>query len=617
VCGINGSTDVDVESIERMNDTLSHRGPDGSDCFIDNRVCLGHTRLSIIDLSQGGTQPMMYRTKDGSIIRITFNGEIYNYVELKKELLISGYHFNTQSDTEVILACYDEYGYECVNKFNGMWAFCIYDESRGKLFLSRDRLGVKPLYYTELGSKFTFSSELKGILSNDIIQPNSLSLNREAIQLYFSLGFIPSPFTIFRDIHKLPACHNLVFDLGQSVIERRWKYFDVIDADYNSMESELLQGCNDIISDAVEIRMRSDVEVGAFLSGGLDSTSVVQSIKSLPNSDNLHTFSVGFEEGVDETYFIKLAAREHETIHHHMFYTESDFSDHLEEVGYVFDEPFADSSLFPMLKLSEVASREVTVVLSGDGGDEMFGGYPNYMKGINLDVLRSGIGKFVLNGLNLIRQSIPFSWNARLIDELNIIIKNPANLLFAYDRENRYYPDIYQKWSKLNFSYALEKSDGSISEALRLFDLLYGKLADNFLTKVDRASMNYGLEVRSPYLDFRLINFSQKIPRKLKYSRSEFKILLKKVFTGRISNEIIGRSKQGFTPPFDLWIDRIFGTQSQASAIEILKDIDKDLYEFYVGKVLNGNSSKLISIYKLRLLIFYNWYKTWRIESKS
>lgn len=300
MCGINGFNWKDGNLIKKMNDSLKHRGPDGEGIYTDNNISLGHRRLAIIDLSKNGKQPMFYHHKGKKVI-IVFNGEIYNFLELKEELKNKGYKFNSKTDTEVILASYLEWGENCVNKFNGMWAFCIYDLQKNILFLSRDRFGEKPLYYFFDGKRFIFSSEIKGILKHNIKK----TINKEAIDFYLSLGFIPAPCTIYEGINKLESSTNLIFYLKEKKI-KKYKYYELPNYEPIYNKELLKEELKKIISDAVKIRLISDVPLGAFLSGGLDSSEVVYNMTKFMNKKNLNTYSIGFKGKLDETDYIKI-----------------------------------------------------------------------------------------------------------------------------------------------------------------------------------------------------------------------------------------------------------------------------------------------------------------------
>ena len=388
MCGINGFNFINKPVLKRMNDSLSHRGPDASGEFFDSesKVSLGQRRLSIIDLSKNGAQPMTYK-HGGKSATITFNGEIYNFQGIKSELMSKGYKFKSTSDTEVILASYLKWGKDCVKKFNGMWTFCIYDPQKQILFFSRDRVGKKPLYYYWGDGKFIFSSELKGVLKHKI----NFTLNKDAIDLYFSLGFIPAPYSIYQEIQKLEARQNLIFDLRKKKVEKEY-YYDWPNFKPRDNRLKLKKEFDRLITDSVKLRMISDVPLGAFLSGGLDSSTIVNYVKKF--NKNINTYSIGFEGKLDETSRINILKEYFKTNHHHKYFKEKDFQGMLSDIFYYYDEPFADYSMFPTRMLSKFAREKLTVSLSGDGGDEIYGGYPRYKMAYQMEILRK-IPKFI------------------------------------------------------------------------------------------------------------------------------------------------------------------------------------------------------------------------------
>jgi asparagine synthase (glutamine-hydrolysing) len=367
MCGINGFNFKDEILVKSMNQAIKHRGPDGNSFFTDQNVSLGHGRLSIIDLSEAGAQPMSYKFKEKELL-IVFNGEIYNYLELKELLIVLGYSFFNHTDTEVILAAYLEWGEKCVEKFNGMWAFCIYNMNQNIFFCSRDRLGVKPFYYYYKNNQFIFSSELKAILKHTYLNINQFAnLNKEAIELYFSLGYIPAPLTIYNNVFKLEAGHNININLdGDKFL--KYSYYKLPQSNFTFTKDELIHSGKELFEDSVRLRMRSDVSVGAFLSGGLDSSAVVGNMKKFTKLENLNTFSIGFEsKKYDESEYINIAKDFFHSKHHHHIFNESDFNDTWPLYSQIFDEPFGDYSSFPSYNVCKMAAKNgVKVVLSGD-----------------------------------------------------------------------------------------------------------------------------------------------------------------------------------------------------------------------------------------------------------
>ncbi len=623
MCGINGFNWGNEALISSMNKIIKHRGPDDEGFFVNNSVSISQVRLSIIDITPAGHNPMFYDKKHGAFsekhnpefmkkteLGIVFNGEIYNYQEIKNELLIKGYNFSTKCDTEVILASYLEWGFDCVKRFNGMWAFSIYDQRKKILFCSRDRLGVKPFYYYYKDEKFIFSSELKGILAHQNLKINTLkNINKDAVKFYFATGFVPSPYSIYNDIYKLEGSQSLIFDLVSKKIKKKWKYYEI--PTYHPLydKKKLIAEGREILRDATRLRMIADVPVGAFLSGGLDSSTVVGVMKDFTELHKLHTFSIGFEGKYDETKYIDIVKNYFKTKHHHQYFKEKDFEKLINKYAWMYDEPFADYSGFPTYKVSELAKKHVTVCLSGDGGDEIFGGYASHLNGYRMDILYK-IPKFI----RIIGAKIPAKKNLNgyvsLYTLKSAFKTSLSEKKYFYSNvleEDMYKPQIYKKITSEKLSYALKKSDNKLSEALRIYDLMFNTLQDNFLVKVDRASMANALEVRSPFLDYRFIEFAQKIPSEWKQNSRQTKILMRQIIKNIIPKEILYRGKQGFSPPIDKWI-------LEDKYMKIIREYelileDKELGTFY--KRILSEKNNMSTIYKIRLFIFARWKKKW------
>ncbi|MBW9222914.1 asparagine synthase (glutamine-hydrolyzing) [Methanothermococcus sp. SCGC AD-155-K20] len=623
MCGINGivrlNNEVSKEEIESMNRAIEHRGPDDKGIYIneDNSLGMGHVRLSILDLSERGHQPMGYNIKDNNIIHkeeelekadiiIIFNGEIYNYLELREK-----YNLETETgaDTEIILKLYNILGTECVKEFNGMWAFAIYDKNKNILFCSRDRLGVKPFYYYLEGKEFIFSSELKGIVSVKEINKRE-NINKESVQLYFALGYIPSPYTVYKNTYKLEPRENLILSLDNFKVERHY-YWEL--PEYNPIHDreKLINEGKKLLKDAVKIRMRSDVPVGAFLSGGLDSSTVVAVMKEFTDLSKLHTFSMGFEEGYDETPYIEIVVNALKTNHHHYYFKEKDFVELIDRYSWVYDEPFGDYSGFPTYKVSELAKEYVTVTLSGDGGDEVFGGYRFHL--ISNRIL-------FLKKIPKVFRKIIFNILDRLNHKYAILVKE-AFRISLMEEDCKFYSeildgnfivtDVGKRWMEDKLNYCLSITNGNLPEAIRVLDLLFRTLADNFLVKVDRASMAHALEVRSPFLDYRFAEFSQRIPTEWKVDLFKTKKLMREIIKDMLPEKIVNRGKKGFDPPLEDWILKDKYLNGIFEKVEILKEIDEYLYEFYKEKVFKYKNEKIYKIYLIRLFLFIKWWKRW------
>ena len=629
MCGINGiiryDENVSKEELDLMNKSIKHRGPDDDGTFvyegINYSVGLGHVRLSILDLSEKGHQPMGYNIMDDRIIYddnelnnadiiIAYNGEVYNYLELKEK-----YNLNTETgtDTEVILKLYNKLGSDCVKEFNGMWAFCIFDKRKNLIFCSRDRLGQKPFYYyfNEYTKEFIFSSELKGITSVKEINKKE-NINKDAVNLYFALGFIPSPYSIYNNVFKLEARQNLIFDLNSKEIKKNY-YWEL--PNYNPIydKNKLIEEGKKLLYDAVKLRMRSDVPVGAFLSGGLDSSSVVGIMSKYTDLKNLHTFSIGFEGKYDETPYINIVKDYFKTNHHHYYFKEKDFEELIDKYSKIYDEPFGDYSGFPTYKVSNIAKQFVSVSLSGDGGDEIFGGYTNHVNGYRMDFIRK-LPKF----LRILGSKLPVKKNLNGIVNLYLLkeafrlsLINPENFYAESIKEDAIRPEIYKRWTIKKMEYCLNKGNNKLGEAMRTFDLLHNTLPDNFLVKVDRASMANALEVRSPFLDYRFAEFSQRIPTEWKQDLFKTKKLMREIIKDILPDEIVNRGKQGFTPPLADWILKEKYLNEIFEKIEILKEIDNELYEFFKEKVFKNKEQSLYRNYLIRLFLFIKWWEKW------
>ena len=627
MCGICGFNWKDEQLWKEMGRRIKHRGPDDIGFHADSLATIGQLRLSIIDLSPAGHQPMYYSKKRGACSQrfhpdeiksadcaVVFNGEIYNYQEIKPELEKKGYVFSTKSDTEVILAAYQEWGFGCVNKFNGMWALAIYDFRKKILFCSRDRLGVKPFYYYHKGGKFIFASEIKSILAHGDLGINRReNININALRLYFGLGFVPSPLSIYNDVFKLPASHSLVFDLKSRKIKKLWQYYELPKYKPVNDRKKLIAEGRELLFDATRLRLIADVPVGAFLSGGLDSSAVVGAMSKFVNLRNLNTFSIGFEGKYDESKYIKVVKDHFRTRHHHYYFRQQDFEKLISKFSEVYDEPFWDYSGFPTYKVSEIARKQVTVALSGDGGDEIFGGYLLHKTGSQMDIVRKmpkvikWLGSMMPAKKNLNSFMSPYL----LKQAFRLSLEDPKYFYAMSLEEDGIKPEGYAKWTADKLAISLRKGGNRLGEAIRIYDLLYGTLQDNFLVKVDRASMAHALEVRSPFLDYRFAEFSQKIPTKWKQNSFRTKILMREIIKGLVPDEIVRRGKQGFSPPVDKWILQEKYKPRLKEGMRILEALDPSIHRQYAERVFSGENNMLHTQYKIRLFLFHNWWKRW------
>ncbi|MFA7298219.1 MAG: asparagine synthase (glutamine-hydrolyzing) [Candidatus Absconditabacterales bacterium] len=642
MCGINGFIkNIDQQQsenlIKNMNQTIIHRGPDDQGFFCQSNTTItigqGQVRLSIIDLSDAGFQPMFYNKDVGCFsqkhnpkileeigeksIRIVFNGEIYNFQEIKGDLINKGYNFSSNSDTEVILASYLEYGADCINYFNGMRAFAIYDPNKQELFCSRDRLGKKPFYYYCDGDQFIFSSELKGILEHKELKINiKENIDSEALDFYFTMGYIPAPWTIYKNVKKLEARHSLQLKVesGKLKVEKHC-YYDIPEYTPTYDKQHLIEEGKKLLEETVKIRMfTSDVPVGAFLSGGLDSSSVVAEMRKRVDKENLNTFSIGFEGKYDESNYIHIVEKAFGTNHHHEYFREKDFKRMIDDISFYYDEPFADYSNFPTRFVSELAKKYVTVSLSGDGGDEIFGGYMMHQVGAQMTIIR----KLPRLLRQLLYYIIPKTANnlsllSKIKEAFRVSLLPPEQFYANIGGSTLYKPEIYKKWTEDKFKELLEATHGNFTQAMIDFDLFYNTLADNFLVKTDRASMAQPLEIRSPFLDIRWIDRGRKTPTKWKVNWRKTKILMREIIKDIVPQEIIHRSKQGFEPPIKDWIlQKEYKEEIELGLDMLTKNniLSSERKYFYQHQVFKNNNS-VFNVYKVKLFLLIKWYKQW------
>ena len=565
MCGISGKVyfdsnrPVEVDDVKAMADVLYHRGPDGGGVHLQGNVGLAHRRLAIIDLRETANQPMC--NEDGSIW-VTFNGEIYNFQELRDELQQRGHAFRTGSDTEVIVHAYEEYGRECVHKFRGMFAFAIWDAQTQTLFLARDRLGKKPIYYYMGSDRFLFGSEIKAILAEGSVVPRP---DHFSIDHYLTLQYIPAPHTAFQGILKLPAAHWLELRDGQLRVERYWRLHYVPKRQLSLAQA--LEEFNWHLREAVRLRMISDVPLGAFLSGGMDSSAVVSAMTKIGGSA-IRTFCAGFEQAeFDERQFAQNVATRLGTAHTELL-VHAPVKDILPRLIWHYDEPMGDSSAVPSYAIAALTRQHVTVVLNGDGGDENFAGYDRYI----LDrQVRYGdlIPRSIRLGVHRFFRSLPPSWVQtqplrKLARISQVLALDPERRYaewgahFHYDDRVALYSDSFQRQIDGNDpeglfvqAFAETDADNSTDAALSADVSLY--LADDLLVKMDRATMAHSLEARSPLLDHVLMEFAASLPANLKVTGHEKKYLLKSSLRGVVPDEVFTRPKMGFCVPLAQW----------------------------------------------------------------
>ncbi|HNL20411.1 MAG TPA: amidotransferase 1, exosortase A system-associated [Rhodocyclaceae bacterium] len=568
MCGITGifdtrgKRDVGREILVRMNETQFHRGPDEGGTHLEPGVGLGHRRLSIIDLSTG-QQPLY--NEDGSVC-VVFNGEIYNYQELIPELQALGHVFHTRSDTEVIVHAWEAWGEACVERFRGMFAFALWDRGRETLFLARDRLGVKPLFYALLGDgQLLFGSELKSLLAHGGLEREMDPL---AVEEYFALGYVAEPRTIFRGATKLPPGHTLTVRRGAKLPAPR-EYWDVhFTLDNRMSDGDACEELNRRIDESVRLRMISEVPLGAFLSGGVDSSGVVAAMARI-SADPVNTCSIAFSDpAFNEAEFAKLVADRYKT-RHFVDLVESDDFDLIDTLARLYDEPYADSSAIPTYRVCQLARRHVTVALSGDGGDESLGGYRRYRLHLMEEHMRSMLPLGLRRPLfGILGHVYPKAdWAPRFVRAKTTFQALARNSVEAYFHSVSILRDAMRQQlfsgsfkSALGGYQALEvfkhhAGKANTDDPLALIQYLDLKtyLVGDINTKVDRASMAHSLEVREPLMDHPLVEWLASLPPDLKIRGQEGKWLFKKALEPRLPNEVLYRPKMGFAVPLARW----------------------------------------------------------------
>ncbi len=581
---------TDRSLVDRMCDLMSHRGPDHYGFYEDGQVTLGHRRLSIIDLSRDADQPM---AKNGSVL--VYNGEIYNFLEIRNRLeKEEGRRFSTRSDTEVILEAYDAWGPDCLREFNGMFALVLWDSKRKRLFVARDRLGVKPLYWTQVNGVTYFASDIKPLW--EVVSPADLHL--PAVTDYFLRSYSSTLETATRGISKFPPAHYGLVDQAGFQSHRYWD-LNQVPVDRSIGFNEAVERTKGLLQDAVKIRLRSDVPVGTFLSGGVDS-SLVTALAS-EGLEDFHTYSIGFDHRPDdESPYANQVALRYGTRHHHRVLTSACLED-LPKIVWYHSELFGDSSAVPSFYVSEMAKERLTVVLTGDGGDEGFGGYIDPFALYLLQTYRR-LPRSVREGLS--RLALP----GRL---------GRFNRLSLLGLEEIYADLRDGGWSPLRAAFL---RDGSIDWGIPLRAckrggdvdrLLYAdiqdRLTEDFLVKVDRATMAHSLEARSPYLDYRLIEFGFSLDHPVRYHRLQRKAVLKKIAERYLAHDLIYRRKVGFSIPKAQWLrfllPKILPIVRRRSLLDEL--FDRKVIETVLGEFGAGNDSHANRIWLLL------WFQLW------
>jgi asparagine synthase (glutamine-hydrolysing) len=621
MCGITGFIDFNNVSskkdLESMSDTLAHRGPDASGIYFKSNndfvIGLAHKRLSIIDINPCSNQPMAYKN-----FVITFNGEIYNYQEIKKELAKAGHSFLTHSDTEVILHAYEEYGIDCVKRFIGMFAFVIFDDVKQEVIFCVDRLGVKSVYYYWDNDVLLFASELKSFHQHPLFKKE---LNYNAVTEFLQYGYIRSSNRILRNVHKIRGGTSLVFSIKNKNLSTN-TYWDCksfyAKEKLNISFEEAKNSLKEIIADACNYRMVADVPVGVFLSGGYDST-LVTSILQQNATNKIKTFTIGVHhKELNEATYAKQIAAYLGTEHTELYCTENNMLDLIDDIPYYYDEPFGDSSAIPTMLVSKLAREKVTVALSADGGDETFAGYNRYDYLKRLKLLQT-IGKIPIPSSlleNLFRNKFEYNRLAHLISHPTVLsLADSLDKLFTPNSLMKLfkYPETCRPASVTNET-AYHQIQDNLSKFLAYDTENY--LQNDILTKVDRATMSVGLEGREPLIDHRIIEFAATLPNNFKYQNGTKKYIIKEIVHDFVPKNMMERPKMGFGAPMYDWLkgalsDRIayfLGKEYIAGqGIFDFKEIQK-----MKNNILQGNDRHFQKLWYV--LVFQMWFQKWMNE---
>jgi len=620
MCGICGVFDfegdpVSRELLERMNAEIRHRGPDGDGFFVNGPVGLANRRLSIIDLT-GGWQP---QTNEDGRIQVVFNGEIYNFIELREELEQKGHHFKTRSDTEVIAHGYEEWGDDCTKRFNGIFAFALWDSNRRRLLLARDHLGVKPLYYVRLGNRLLFGSEIKTLLV-DPSCPREVDL--DALSQLFTLRYVPSPRTLFRDIQKLPPAHRMIVENSGIKVERFWDKKPQIRSQWS--EPALIEEYQELVEDAVRLQMRSDVPVGLFLSSGIDSGTLL-AIMSKLTGQAVRTFTIGFEDGerTNETDAARQLAKMFASDHSEMVLGAQDYAKYYERYLWDIEEPVGNETAAAFYFVSWITSRKVKVALTGQGADEPWAGYDRHW-GMKISQAYSRLPQFLTKGV-LSKFGERFVKNEKRKRALSTLYERDSltRMISIY---SFYSPGmkcrLFQPWVKERVStngieakQALQQLFSDVQDQDALTQILYmdtrTNLPDDLLMVGDKTSMANSLEARVPFLDYRLVEFIETLPPNLKIKGRQAKYLHKKAVEKWLPKEIVHRKKKGFANPIDRWLRTsmrsFIGDCLLSESAAVNRYFSRDFIRELVEKHEGGQEQHMRHIYLL--LSFELWHQ--------
>lgn len=628
MCGITGFIDFNNKTSQEvlvgMVASLHHRGPDdsGAEMFHLAKCTIGlsQARLSIIDLSAGGHQPMHYKH-----LSIVFNGEIYNFKEIKATLTELDHQFSSQSDTEVVLHAFEEWGTKCLDRFIGMFAFVLLDKNSQQVYFFRDRAGVKPFYYYWKNNLLLFASELKAFHKHPFFEKE---IDQAALEVYFDFGYIPSPYTIFKHCHKLSSGHFMTIDLisKETHLQQYWNVHDFYKKEALKISyPEAKEQIHQLLKSACEYRMIADVPVGVFLSGGYDSTAVT-AILQKDRTEKIKTFTIGFEEGNNEAPFAKETAKYLGTDHYEYFCSTKEGQEIIPQLPYFFDEPFADSSAIPTMLVSKMARQKVTVALSADAGDEVFAGYNSYQSMMNY----AGKLNKIPEGLKPIASAALMAGSYLVPGSKPVLKHKTYGAAYALQADKKQQiADLVWKASSLPLRYAdriFAKKNGKhvsgyevnaqgyrdeLSVMLSVDYDMY--LEHDILTKVDRAAMSVSLEGREPLLDHRLVEFAAGLPSQYKHDGKTGKKILKDIVHDYVPKEMMERPKTGFSLPIFSWLntDLSYLLEEYLSGKAISKSnlFDVEFISQIVEEFKTGHFHYKPLIWKL--LMFQMWYERW------
>lgn len=635
MCRIVGFLDSNTNNPERevmikeMRDTLSYGGPNDAGYYLDDKIALGHRRLSILDLSEAGKQPMLWNN-----YVITYNGEVYNFKEIQEELKKCGYSFDTETDTEVILKAFHKWGKNCVNKFRGMFAFAIWDKQNKKLTLCRDRVGVKPLFWYKKDDVFMFASELKAFHK----YPNfDKTIDKKAVGLFLQQGYIHSPYSIYAHVKKLKPGTFLELNEKKDITVHSYWNIDEINASSKmntKKEGVVLEELENILLNSFKLRMVSDVPVGMFLSGGIDSSLVTAMLQKESNTP-INTFTIGFQDNTkNEAPFANAVANHIGSNHTELICNEENFMEIVRQLPDFYDEPFGDSSAIPTYLVSKLAKKTVTVSLSADGGDELFGGYTKYEISKKIyskisripmpikSILSNSLGKIDPRWLEKNSSWLPMLRGYKDVGNKFSKFQSAVNsnsLLSFFDASSsyisaseigKYTHDFYNKYELLKHT---KEKKGNIISFLGMLDIKT-YLEGDILTKVDRATMQVSLEGREPFLDHKIIEFSQTIPDELKIKHGQTKYLLRKILYKYVPKNLIERPKQGFSIPIKDWLISYLKDDLRILCSDLDFFDSLSLNREHIEKKINSflNQTEYVNPHIVwYIFILHQWYKKW------